>query len=175
MRLLLVDNSTLFRERLANAFKNREFQVESAANYDEAMDSVRRVVPNMAVVDLRMPAKSGLELVRDLKSSYEVIRILVLSVFGGIATAIDAIRLGAESFLLRLVDTDDILEVFRQYQPSPSWDPPDEFNAPILARAKWEHIHPVLGDCDGNISKAARSLEIHLRSLQRKLKKWATE
>jgi two-component system response regulator RegA len=173
--LLLVDDSVAFRERLARAFRDRGFHVCTAGNYDEAMSVVSEIVPSMAVVDLRMPGPSGLNLVRDLKSLHPGTRILVLSGFGSIATAIDAVRLGATNFLPKPADADDILAALERGEAAVSELPDTEPETPSLARAEWEHIHRVLADCGGNISECARRLGIHRRSLQRKLQKRAPE
>lgn len=174
-RLLLVDDSEAFRERLARAFRERGFEVATAENYDEAMSVVPQYRPALAVVDLRMPGESGLTLVRDLKQFDESIRVLVLSGFGSIATAIDAVRLGAVNFLPKPADADDILAAFERGEDLPESTVEAGHETPSLARAEWEHIHRVLADCEGNVSEAARRLGIHRRSLQRKLRKRAPE
>lgn len=174
--ILIVDDSQLFRERLARAFRERGFEVQVACNYDEAMDEVRQQSPHLAVVDLRMPGKSGLELVRDLIEWDDSIRVLVLSGFGSIATAVDAVKLGAVNFLPKPADADDILGAFERSGVELTEEGNGEAaEVPSLARAEWEHIHRVLADCEGNISEAARRLGIHRRSLQRKLRKRAPE
>lgn len=116
--ILLVDDSYAFRERLARAFRDRGFHVHTAANYDEAMASARQQAPELAVVDLRMPGPSGLDLVRDLKELHAEVQVLVLSGFGSIATAIDAVRLGATNFLPKPADADDILAAFERGEAS---------------------------------------------------------
>ncbi|MEZ6109919.1 MAG: response regulator [Pirellulaceae bacterium] len=174
-RLLLVDDSYALRERLAQAFRDRGFHVETAADYDEAMLVARSHRPQLAVIDLRMPGRSGLDVVRDLKSLAPDCRTLVLSGFGSIATAIDAVRLGATNFLPKPADADDILAAFRRGEAAPMATPPTDHEVPTLARTEWEHIHRVLADCGGNISEAARRLGIHRRSLQRKLQKRAPD
>ncbi len=173
--LLLVDDSVPFRERLARAFRDRGFQVRTAGNYDEAMALAHQAPVDLAVVDLRMPGPSGLNLVRDLKGLYPTARVLVLSGFGSIATAIDAVRLGATNFLPKPADADDILAALERGEADVSELPETEPETPSLARAEWEHIHRVLADCGGNISECARRLGIHRRSLQRKLQKRAPE
>lgn len=173
--LLLVDDSAAFRERLARAFRDRGFAVRTATDYNDAMRLSREQMPQMAVVDLRMPGRSGLELVRDLKALQGSIRIVVLSGYGSIATAIDAVRLGATNFLPKPADADDILAAFERGAEIAIENPTTEHDAPSLARAEWEHIHRVLADCGGNVSEAARRLGIHRRSLQRKLLKRAPE
>ena len=173
--ILLVDDSPMFRERLARAFRQRGYTVLTAGNYDQAMNVARRDPPDLAVVDLRMPGKNGLELVRDLVQMDDSIRVLVLSGFGSIATAVDAVKLGAVNFLPKPADADDILAAFERAEEGVAESTLDTQMAPSLARAEWEHIHRVLADCGGNISEAARRLGIHRRSLQRKLRKRAPE
>lgn len=175
--ILLVDDSFAFRERLARAFVERGFDVRTASNYNEAMQVAQDDSPDMAVVDLRMPGKSGLELVRDLKAHDDSIQVLVLSGFGSIATAVDAVRLGAVNFLPKPADADDILTAFERGESTmlEGGEQSNGHEVPSLARAEWEHIHRVLADCGGNISEAARRLGIHRRSLQRKLRKRAPE
>lgn len=175
VRLLLVDDSYAFRERLARAFRERGFDVQTAANYDDALDVAAAAPPDLAVVDMRMPGRSGLELLRDLKRFNGRTRVLILTGFGSIATALDAIRLGAASFLPKPADADDILAAFQRAEADVELPPPTANDVPSLARAEWEHIHRVLSDCAGNISEAARRLGIHRRSLQRKLRKRAPE
>lgn len=173
--LLLVDDSLAFRERLARAFRERGFEVTTASNYHEAMQLARSARLDFAVVDLRMPGPSGLELVRDLKKLDAATRVLVLTGFGSIATAIEAVRLGATNYLPKPADADDILAAFQRGEGPEAQHPTDNHEVPSLARAEWEHIHRVLADCAGNISEAARRLGIHRRSLQRKLRKRAPD
>ena len=173
--LLLVDDNIAFRERLARAFRERGFSVNTAGCYEEAMELARQERPELAVVDLRMPGDSGLTLLRDLKELAPTTRVLVLSGFGSIATAIDAMRLGATNFLPKPADADDILAAFERSE-APVFDAAETApETPTLARAEWEHIHRVLADCGGNVSEAARRLGIHRRSLQRKMRKRAPD
>ena len=174
-QLLLVDDSELFRERLARAFRDRDFEVRTAADYDEAMRLARKAAPDLAVVDLRMPGRSGLELVRDLLDVCPSTRVLILSGFGSISTAVEAVKLGAVNFLPKPADADDILAAFERSEINLEETQAENQEVPSLARAEWEHIHRVLADCAGNISEAARRLGIHRRSLQRKLRKRAPD
>ncbi len=172
--ILLVDDSVVLRDRLAQAFLERGFRVSVASNYDEALTVFRDNPTDLAVVDLRMPGKPGLALVPQLKKINPDTRVLILSGFGSISTAIDAVRLGATNFLPKPADADDILSAFARGDSEvdiPVVD--EEIPVPTLAQAEWEHIHRVLADCSGNISEAARRLGIHRRSLQRKLRKRA--
>lgn len=171
--LLIVDDDEVLRERLARAFRNRDFDVTTAGSYEEAIESAEGDSPELAIVDLKMPGKTGLELVRDLKAIDAATKVVVLTGYGSIATAIEAVKLGASNYLSKPADADDILAAFERGE-APVLDPSNtEYKAPSLARVEWEHINRVLADCGGNISEAARRLGIHRRSLQRKLQKYA--
>jgi two-component system response regulator RegA len=172
--ILLVDDSFVLRDRLALAFEERGFRVAVAGSYDEAIAVFRQHPTDLAVLDLRMPGRPGMALIPELKKLNPDTKILVLSGFGSIATAIDAMRLGATNFLPKPADADDILNAFARVGSEveiPQIE--EEIPVPTLAQAEWEHIHRVLADCGGNISEAARRLGIHRRSLQRKLRKRA--
>jgi two-component system response regulator RegA len=172
--ILIVDDTLVLRDRLAIAFRQRGFRVETAANYDEALVVFAENPTELAVLDLRMPGRSGLELLQRIKAKSPETQVVMLSGFGSIAAGIDAIRAGAVNFLSKPADADEILAAFaRGEAANVSQTSGDEFRAPSLARAEWEHIHRVLSDCGGNISEAARRLGIHRRSLQRKLRKRA--
>jgi two-component system response regulator RegA len=123
-------------------------------------------------VDLRLPGRSGLEIVRALKAVDPGTNVVVLTGYGSIATAMDAIRLGATHYLSKPADADDILAAFAKKGSLPDLGAEPDFAAPSLARAEWEHINRVLSDADGNVSEAARRLGMHRRSLQRKLQKY---
>lgn len=171
--ILLVDDDEVFRDRLARALRERGYDVRCAADYDGAVAAARIDSPQLAVVDLRMPGRSGLELVRDLKAIDATTKVVVLTGYGSIATAIDALRLGATHYLPKPADADEILAAFARDETSPlTLTPQAGFPAPSLARAEWEHISRVLSDCGGNISEAARRLGMHRRSLQLKLRKY---
>lgn len=170
--ILIVDDDEVLRSRLGRAFRERGYDVRMAANYDEAMLLARQDSPELAVVDLRMPGRSGLELVRELVTCDAATRVVVLTGYGSIATAVEAMRLGAAHYLPKPADVDDILTAFSRGEAPPLEPPPAEYPVPSLARAEWEHINRVLSDCAHNISEAARRLGIHRRSLQRKLQKY---
>jgi len=165
--MLIVDDDEVLRERLARAFRTRDYEVATAANYEQALAHARRDSPEFAVVDLRMPGPTGLELVRELRALDPATKIVVLTGYGSIATAVEAMRLGATNYLPKPADADDILAAFGG--PSGTAIPTDP---PSLARTEWEHINRVLSDCGGNVSEAARRLGLHRRSLQRKLQKY---
>ena len=171
--ILLVDDEESFRSRLAKAFTNRGFTVYQAANVDEALEQIKTNGPVMAVVDLKMPGKSGLDLIREAKELVPEIRIVVLTGYGSIATATEAVKLGALYYLPKPADVDDILNAFEKDNESSSDSDQADFVPPSLARAEWEHIQRVLTDCGGNITAAAQKLGIHRRTLQIKLYKYA--
>jgi two-component system response regulator RegA len=170
--ILIVDDDEAFRRRLARAFEDRGYDSVTAGDYDEATTQARCESPEFAVVDLRMPGRSGLELVQALRAIDPATKIVVLTGYGSIATAIDAVRLGATYYLPKPAHADDIVAAFARGEAPPLEPPEAGYQAPSLARAEWEHINRVLSDSGGNISEAARRLGIHRRSLQRKLQKY---
>ena len=171
--LLLVDDDAVLRERLARAFRERGYEVRTAGGYDEALALAKQETPEHAVVDLRMPGRSGLELLAALKELDPSTRVLVLTGYGSIATAVDAIRLGAVNYVPKPADVDDLIAAFERVDSTEPGQATRGYRAPTLARAEWEHIQRVLADCGGNISEASRRLGIHRRSLQRKLQRHA--
>jgi two-component system response regulator RegA len=170
--ILLVDDDASLRERLARALEKRGYLVRTAEDYDSALPIARESAPEFAVVDLRMPGPSGLELIRALKEIDPETRIVVLTGYGSIATTIDAMRLGAVYYLQKPADADDILAAFARAEAPPLEVLPDDLDPPSLERVKWEHLSRVLADCGGNVSEAARKLKLHRRSLQRMLQKF---
>ena len=171
--VLVVDDDERLRSRLARAFEERGYDVVQAEDHDSALGAVADESTEFAVVDLRMPGKSGLELVRALHQLDAATKIVVLTGYGSIATALDAVRLGATHYLSKPADVDTVIAAFSKGELAP--DDPVEATAeetPSLARVEWEHIQRVLSDCNGNISQAAKQLGIHRRSLQRKLAKF---
>lgn len=169
--ILVVDDNEVFREQLARALRRRGLEVRTAANCDDATAAATAESPELAVIDLRMPECSGLELIQRLLAVDPTTRIVVLTGYGSIATAVEATKLGAVNYIPKPADADDVLAAFdRADRPLESTDV--EYEAPSLARAEWEHINRVLADCGGNISETARRLGIHRRSLQRKLAKY---
>ncbi len=166
--LLIVDDDEPFRSRLLRAFGDRGFETIGAGSYDEAVSAAQADTPELALIDLRLPGKTGLEVVKALKDLDPTTNIVVLTGYGSIATAVESVRLGATNYLTKPVDADQILAAFDTSDSGSTGDIPQ---AQSLARVEWEHIQRVLADCDGNISQAARMLGIHRRSLQRKLSK----
>jgi two-component system response regulator RegA len=169
--LLIVDDDRVFRTRLARAFAERDYDVTTAEGYDDAIAAARRDSPELAVVDLKMPGRSGLELARDLLAIDATTRIVMLTGYGSIATTVEAMRVGASWYLPKPADVEDILAAFERAAAPPLTDAKSEYAAPSLERAKWEHIQRVMSDSGGNVSAAARRLGLHRRTLQRILEK----
>ncbi len=165
--LLVVDDDRPFCAALAAAVRRRGYSVAIAHNFDDGLAEAEVWLPSKAIVDLRMPGRSGLELVAALRSAHPGLQIVVLTGFGSIATAVEAIKLGARHYLTKPATADDILASFGRNQANPFVTPAED---PMpLDDLEWEHIEQVLRDAGGNISQAARRLGIHRRTLQRKL------
>ncbi len=166
--ILLVDDDERLRERLARALRDRGYVVHTACDPAGALRAVEHFEPTHAVVDLRMPGGSGLDLLSDLLERAPELLAIMLTGYGTISTAVDAMRLGAVNYVTKPADADMVLAAFAR-SDAPARSPVPEYEAPSLARTEWEHIHRVLDDCGGNVSKAARKLGLHRRTLQRKL------
>jgi len=176
VRILLVDDDATFRTRLSRALASRGFETFEADRAETAVAVAKEARPSRAIVDLRMPGKSGIELISELFALDSEMQIVVLTGYGSIATAVEAVRRGAIDYLSKPVDTEQILAAFERDREGETAsghpallgqpEPP-----PSLARVEYEHIQRILADCGGNISEAARRLGIHRRSLQRKLSK----
>jgi two-component system response regulator RegA len=161
--LLVVDDDVVFRERLVRAMRDRGFEAIGVSDHPSAIQAASHETPELALVDLRLAGESGLAVVRDLKALDPSTVIVVLTGYGSIASAVESVKLGAAGYLTKPADADRIVAALDGTQPS------DEAQVPSLARVEWEHIQRVLADCGGNVSRAARILKIHRRSLQRKL------
>jgi two-component system response regulator RegA len=161
---------------MARAFEDRGYEAQQADGYDGATAIAERESTEYAVVDLRMPGKSGLEVVRELHRIDRATKIIVLTGYGSIATALEAVRLGATHYLTKPADIDEVIASFDRTETQADPEAPASENeapeTPSLARVEWEHIQRVLTDCGGNITKASERLGIHRRSLQRKLAKF---
>jgi two-component system response regulator RegA len=167
--LLIVEDDRDFAEALARAMRKREFQVVLAGDHDEARLRAREHPPHYAVVDLKLPGDSGLKVVETLAALPNPPRIVVLTGYASIATAVEAIRLGALHYLAKPANADEILAALTRDAPDAGLEVQPE---PLsVARLEWEHIQKVLNEHDGNISATARALKMHRRTLQRKLEK----
>lgn len=169
-RLLIVDDDRPFLQRLARAMETRGFEVTSAARVAEGLAAVEAGIPDYAVVDMRLEDGNGLDVVAALNERDAKTRIIVLTGYGNIATAVSAVKLGAIDYLAKPADADDILAALLQ-NPDDKAPPPE--NPMSADRVRWEHIQRVYELCDRNVSETARRLNMHRRTLQRILAKRA--
>ncbi len=167
--LLLVDDDDAFLNALAMAMRKRGFLVTLANSAETAFELAQADPPEFAVVDLKMSGNSGLVLVRQLASLQAGTKIVILTGYASIATAIEAIKLGATHYLAKPVDADEIVAAFAKQSGNEEIEL--SHNPLSVDRLEWEHIQRVLVENDGNISATARSLNMHRRTLQRKLGK----
>jgi len=168
--ILIVDDDEVFADVLARAFDRRGYATLVAADLDSAVDSARRSAPDYAVVDLKLPGGSGLQVIKRLREIGPHMRIVMLTGFGSIATTVDAIKLGAVHYLSKPANADEVLAALHRDAPqlAQAIQPGD---VPSMHRVEWEHIQRVLAENEGNISLSARLLGMHRRTLQRKLGK----
>jgi two-component system response regulator RegA len=168
-RLLLVDDDPILCSVLAPALRKRGFNVSIAHDYQAAVAAASEDPPEYAVVDLKFPGGSGLSLVQKLVELGEQTRIVVLTGYASIATAVEAVKLHAHYYLAKPANADDIVAALRRDEGSPLVQISER---PLsVNRLEWEHIHQVLATHQGNVSETARALGMHRRTLQRKLGK----
>ena len=153
-KILCVDDDQIFRTRLVRALNQRGYEVYQAANAEEGIILAKRHQPERAIIDMRMPGMGGLDLIDALARIDPDIDIIVLTGYGSIPTAVEAVRRGARDYLTKPVDTDQILQTFERDPDAAHNEVPD--STPSLARVEWEHIQRILVDCGNNISQAAR-------------------
>jgi two-component system response regulator RegA len=167
--LLLVDDDPVLCTVMARALGARGFDVTVAHSIEEAMRAVEAESPEYALVDLKLGEQSGLKLVSQLKAADPQTRVVILTGHGSIPTAIEAIKLGANYYLTKPADADEVVAAFAHEQGDESL-PVDSKPMPV-ERLEWEYIQRVLHENAGNISATARALSMHRRTLQRKLQK----
>jgi two-component system response regulator RegA len=169
-RLLLVDDDAPLRRSLARAMERRGFEVLPAEGLADARDLALEHKPEFAVLDLRLAEGSGLDLVASLRELRPDIRIVIVTGYGNIATAVAAIKAGAVDYLAKPVDADDVVNALLR---SGDGLPPPRENPMSADRVRWEHIQRVFEQCNRNVSETARRLNMHRRTLQRILNKRA--
>jgi two-component system response regulator RegA len=165
---LIVDDDEVFARTLATAIRRRGHLVSIAHDGESALAEAARVPAVRIVLDLRLGAKSGLTLLPALRRQAPAARIVVLTAFGSIATAVQAVKDGADDYLLKPVPLRELMAAFER---DPGGEPDDTTMS--TRRVEWEHIQRVLVEEGGNVSRAAERLGIHRRTLQRKLAKKA--
>lgn len=168
-RLVIVEDDAAFARTLRRSFERRGYAVSHAASPEELEALLAREKPDYAVVDLKLGNASGLACVQRLRAHDAAMRIVVLTGFASIATAVEAIKLGASYYLAKPSNTDDIEAAFERGEGDV--DAPLGERQTSIKTLEWEHIHQMLVEVDFNISEAARRLGMHRRTLARKLEK----
>ena len=166
--LLIVDDDNPFRERLARAMEKKGFKVSQAESVKKGISSIKQQKTSFAVVDLRLGDGNGLEVVKEIQKSNSKSRVIMLTGYGNISTAVAAIKQGAIDYLAKPADADDVERALLA-DPNEKAAPPE--NPMSADRVKWEHIHRVFELCNRNVSETARRLKMHRRTLQRILSK----
>jgi two-component system response regulator RegA len=168
--LLIVDDDKSFLQRLARAMEGRGFNVSIAESVSDGLSQVERAAPAFAVVDMRLGDGSGLDVISALKKRRPDARGIILTGYGNIATAVNAVKLGAVDYLAKPADADDVVAALLAVEGKKP-EPPDH---PMSAdRVRWEHIQRIYELCGRNVSETARQLNMHRRTLQRILAKRA--
>jgi two-component system, response regulator RegA len=168
-KILLVDDDTTFTAVMTRGLERRGFKVQCCNNASDAVESCRQFQPSHILLDLNMPEISGLVVLPKLLATAGAAKLVVLTGYSSIATAVEATKAGATNYLCKPASIDEILAAFDEAATA------DEVQVPAdpisVDRLEWEHIQRVLSDNDGNISATARALGMHRRTLQRKLQK----
>ena len=166
--LLIVDDDGPFRDRLSRAMEKKGFQVTQAESVEQGIKKARNLPPAFAVVDLRLGDGNGLEVVKEIQKIKKNSRIILLTGYGNIPTAVAAVKAGAIDYIPKPADADDVENALLAL-PETKAKPPE--NPMSADRVKWEHIHRVFELCNRNVSETARRLKMHRRTLQRILSK----
>lgn len=166
--ILLVDDDEPFLRRLAKAMEKRGFEVETAGSIAEGKAIATACTPAYAVVDLRLADGNGLDVVEVLRENRPDVRVIILTGYGAIATAVAAVKIGAVDYLSKPADANDIVNALLAVEGEA---PPPPENPMSADRVRWEHIQRVYELCDRNVSETARRLNMHRRTLQRILAK----
>lgn len=168
--LLLIEDDEVFASVVSRSLQRRGFDVQVVADIESARALVGQTRADFAIVDLNLAGHSSLELIPTLRAQNPAARILMLTGYASIATAVEAIKLGADNYLAKPADIDDIVAALSAEPDANTHETP--FQEPMsVRRLEWEHIQKVLMENEGNISETARQLKMHRRTLQRKLQK----
>ena len=166
--LLIVDDDNPFRDRLSRAMEKKGFQVTQAESVEQGINQTKKSPPAFAVVDLRLNDGSGLEVVKEIQKIKKNSRIILLTGYGNIPTAVAAVKAGAMDYIPKPADADDVENALLASSETQAKPPENPMSAD---RVKWEHIHRVFELCNRNVSETARRLKMHRRTLQRILSK----
>ncbi|MCF8478300.1 MAG: ActR/PrrA/RegA family redox response regulator transcription factor [Pseudolabrys sp.] len=168
--VLVVEDDRSFLQRLAKALEQRGFTVETAESVADGLSLLEKSAPAFAVVDMRLGDGNGLDVISALKRRRPEARGIILTGYGNIATAVNAVKLGAVDYLAKPVDADDVVAALLAHE-NPKIEPPE--NPMSADRVRWEHIQRIYELCGRNVSETARRLNMHRRTLQRILAKRA--
>lgn len=171
-KLLIVDDDVVLADRLAKAMEKRDFDVQAAHSVEMGLNIARAFSPDYALLDLRLADGSGLDLVADMKRAVPNCRIVMMTAYGNIATAVTAIKQGAVDYLPKPADADAIESALLNKKTEGALPPPPSNPMPA-DRIRWEHIQRIYEQCGRNVSETARKLKMHRRTLQRILAKYA--
>ena len=166
--LLIVDDDNPLRDRLSRAMEKKGFKVIQASTVQQGISLAKNSPPAFAVVDLRLTDGNGLEVVREIQKIRKNSRIIMLTGYGNIPTAVAAVKAGAIDYIPKPADADDVENALLALSESKATPPENPMSAD---RVKWEHIHRVFELCNRNVSETARRLKMHRRTLQRILSK----
>lgn len=169
MRILIIDDDEVFTQTLVRSFKRRQIESDVALELRGALAATTKSDFDAILLDLRLGEESGLSILEALRNAQPKAKILILTGYSSIATAVDAIKLGADNYLPKPAGAGEILKALQLSAADSAMEIPQQ--APSLDRLEWEHIQRVLRSNDGNISASARELGMHRRTLQRKLAK----
>jgi len=177
-RILVIDDDQHFSQVLGRSLERQGYQTAIASNGEQALDIQAEFKPEWATLDLRMDKESGLTLIPQLLAAQPQLRIVMLTGYASIATAVEAIKLGAHNYLHKPATLQDLLAAFgspNNHSSAAAQRTSAEPDGEVMSvdRLEWEHIQRVLSEHDGNISATARALNMHRRTLQRKLQKYA--
>ena len=166
--LLIVDDDNPLRDRLSRAMEKKGFRVNQADSVKQGISQAKNSPPAFAVVDLRLGDGSGLEVVKEIRKQKKDSKIIMLTGYGNIPTAVAAVKAGAIDYIPKPADADDVENALLALPESKATPPENPMSAD---RVKWEHIHRVFELCNRNVSETARRLKMHRRTLQRILSK----
>jgi len=166
--LLIVDDDNPLRDRLSRAMEKKGFKVTQAESVKQGISTAKNAPPAFAVVDLRLGDGSGLEVIKEIRKLKKDSKVVMLTGYGNIPTAVAAVKAGAIDYLPKPADADDVESALLAYPETKAIPPENPMSAD---RVKWEHIHRVFELCNRNVSETARRLKMHRRTLQRILSK----
>ena len=166
--LLIVDDDNPLRDRLARAMGKKGFHVTQAESVEKGINQAKNSPPAFAIIDLRLGDGSGLKVVEEIKKYKKDSRVVMLTGYGNIPTAVEAVKAGAIDYIPKPADADDVENALLASPRSKAIPPKDPMSAD---RVKWEHINRIFELCNRNVSETARKLKMHRRTLQRILSK----